>query len=390
MLPLSVLAITAPTVLSATAVQIASTRFNFKTQQDASSFFTIVKSRQATPQAQPLHDRYVITSTLGTGSSSTVYGATRTDGTQVALKTMPKERVLATPSKTAMLLAERRALLLAAKSQSPFLLRLAEATETDSSFVFVTERAVTDISALASIVHESPHRLRQVFAQMVLGVRDLHALGMKHADVKLENFVVMPNGTVKLADFGLAEPAASVASDAEGSMHIRGTRRYMSPESLSGRGGKQADVWALGVCLFVLATGSWPFGGAKDALRLFREIREMETPLEHVKGDERLKSLIGGMLRKHELDRFDVQEVMQHEWFEGIDWEGLVQEGMGRYGFEVVEDALRQGGFRGVGKSAFEDTVSEVSSADGDASSADEGSGDAERRQSIVGFCVRV
>ncbi|PXF49754.1 CBL-interacting protein kinase 19 [Gracilariopsis chorda] len=391
MLPLSVLAITAPTALSATAVQIASTRFNFKTQHSASSFFKIVKSRQAVAHTEPFHARYVITSTLGTGSSSTVYAATRSDGAQVALKTMSKETVLATRSKTSMLLAERHALLLAAKSQSPFLVRLEEASETDSSFVFVTERGVTDVSSIASLLHESPQGLRRVFAQMVLAVRDFHALGMKHGDVKLENFVVMPDGTVKVADFGLAEAATSVRSDDEASMRIRGTRRYMSPESLCGRGGKQADVWALGVCLFVLATGSWPFGGAKDALRLFREIRGMETPLEYVKGDERLKSLIGGMLRKHELDRFDVEEVMKHEWFEGFDWEGLVEDGIGQYGFEEVQDVLRQGGFKGVGKCAFEDTVSEVSSVEGGASSSAEEDGvGAQWKESMVGFSVRV
>ncbi|KAI0562590.1 Aurora kinase A [Gracilaria domingensis] len=164
---------------------------------------------------------------------------------------------------------------------------------------------------------------------MLLAVHDLHELQIAHGDVKLENFVVNRGGVVKLADFGLSG----------GGVGMRGTRRYMAPECLRGEGGLQADVWALAVCWFVLACGRWPFGGARDAARLFREIREMEPVWETV-ADEGLRSLLQNMLVKNEWDRFDVRQVMKHEWFADVDWQAL-REDAKVHGFDAVVEAMR-------------------------------------------------
>jgi eukaryotic-like serine/threonine-protein kinase len=101
-----------------------------------------------------------------------------------------------------------------------------------------------------------------------------HESGIVHRDIKPENIIVMPDGYVKVLDFGLAKltnleklmqstpdaPTASVIHTQSGL--IMGTVNYMSPEQLRGQAAdERTDVWALGACLFEMMNGRQPFTG---------------------------------------------------------------------------------------------------------------------------------
>ncbi|KAF9951327.1 Meiosis-specific serine/threonine-protein kinase mek1 [Mortierella alpina] len=101
---------------------------------------------------------------------------------------------------------------------------------------------------------------RYIFAQVCRAVEYLHKNNIVHRDIKSENIMITPNHNVKLIDFGLARHC--VASRPVLST-MCGTPSYMSPEITFGEDsngyGKPVDVWALGVVLFRMLTGSYPF-----------------------------------------------------------------------------------------------------------------------------------
>ncbi|KUF79869.1 Voltage-gated potassium channel subunit beta-1 [Phytophthora nicotianae] len=92
---------------------------------------------------------------------------------------------------------------------------------------------------------------RQLFRQCVRGVRFLHAHGIAHRDLSLEN-VFYCRGVCKIGDFGLSTDAAL-----RGSGEAVGKAYYMAPEVVNQEAydAYAADMWSLGIMLFIMLTG---------------------------------------------------------------------------------------------------------------------------------------
>ena len=94
-----------------------------------------------------------------------------------------------------------------------------------------------------------------MFMEILDTVAYIHNKGYLHLDIKSNNVMIQPNGKLKLIDLGIAS-RMSEASNSTGF----GTPAYMPPEqSEMGRCGKYTDVFALGIMLFEMLTGSLPF-----------------------------------------------------------------------------------------------------------------------------------
>ena len=92
---------------------------------------------------------------------------------------------------------------------------------------------------------------------------DRKPLGLVHRDVTPSNIMVGYDGSVKLADFGLAKPALDAIMTRSGAMHAKAP--YMSPEQCTGaRLDRRSDVFALGIVLYELATARRLFKGDND------------------------------------------------------------------------------------------------------------------------------
>jgi serine/threonine-protein kinase len=104
-------------------------------------------------------------------------------------------------------------------------------------------------------------RLESIARQLCAGLGAAHAAGVVHRDLKPDN-VLLERGTERavITDFGIARSGDDAGVTQVGA--IVGTPRYMAPEQLAGRDvDARADIFALGVMLFELATGTRPWAG---------------------------------------------------------------------------------------------------------------------------------
>jgi len=121
-------------------------------------------------------------------------------------------------------------------------------------------------------------RLR-LFRQICEAVDYAHQKQILHRDLKPDNILVTADGVVKLLDFGTAALMAD-----SGNVTVTRARmltpRYASPEQLQGRRpGAAGDVFSLGVVLYELLTGAWPFGNPNSVLSELKRAAGDATPL---------------------------------------------------------------------------------------------------------------
>jgi serine/threonine protein kinase/Tol biopolymer transport system component len=141
----------------------------------------------------------------------------------------------------------------------------------------------------------------RIARQMADAIEAAHESGIVHRDLKPANIKFRLDGAVKVLDFGLAKSTArkELAPDSlevKLSGMILGTAAYMSPEQALGQEvDKRSDIWAFGVVLYEMLTGSRPFDGA-TASDCIADIVRNEPDLAKV--PERVRRLVGLCLEK--------------------------------------------------------------------------------------------
>jgi len=154
----------------------------------------------------------------------------------------------------------------------------------------------------------TPNDLLDDARTMASALASAHAKGLAHRDIKPENVMRRVDGQLKILDFGLARlPAAEVAPRITQPGALVGTPAYMAPEQLNGGDvDARADVFALGVLLYELATGSHPFEAPTPLGTIARVLESEPRPVEAVRPEvpDALARAIGRALRKAPSDRF--------------------------------------------------------------------------------------
>src|SRR6201988_845138 len=269
--------------------------------------------------ANSIITHYRIVSKLGAGGMGEVWlaGATRV-GRKVALKLLPAEFTED---------SERvRRFTLEAKAASalnhPNIISVYDIGECETGRFIVME--FVDGRTLRSVIAKD-NSLETFFAlgaQMVKALSTAHAAGITHRDIKPDNIMVRDDGYVKMLDFGLARLLPTSSSDPEAMTlaqqttpgTVMGTLAYMSPEQASGQTvGSASDVFALGIVLYELATGSHPFKSETMIGYLHAITSQTPPSLTSVKSHlpVALDDLILRMLEKHASDRPTAGEVAQ-------------------------------------------------------------------------------
>lgn len=128
--------------------------------------------------------------------------------------------------------------------------------------------------------------------QVLAALEAAHAAGIVHRDVKPSNIMVLPNGRVKLADFGIAQAADDPKLTTSGM--LIGSPGYMAPERVRGdEAAPASDLWALGAVLCYAVEGVPPFERTTTAATLHAIVNEMPV-LTRCQGQ--LASVIMGLL----------------------------------------------------------------------------------------------
>lgn len=113
--------------------------------------------------------------------------------------------------------------------------------------------------------------------QTLQGLAFLHAKNIMHRDIKPDNLLLDHDGTVKLADFGIA---AQLENDAEKRTSSVGTPWYTAPEVINGEEySYTCDVWSLGCTLFELLTARPPYADANPMIAVYKMTENLHPPL---------------------------------------------------------------------------------------------------------------
>jgi Tol biopolymer transport system component len=200
--------------------------------------------------------RFVVTSSLGRGGMGEVYRAQDTElNRTVALKFLSSGDI-GKPDSVSRFIREAQA---ASSLNNPAIVTIFDVVR-DGSTVGIVMELIEGVSMRA--ICGKPHPAAQVNEwgrQIATALATAHAAGIVHRDIKPENLMLRPDGLIKLLDFGLARRIEDSILNSVTS-RIAGTLRYMSPEQIHGELPKPpSDIFALGIVLYELATGLYPF-----------------------------------------------------------------------------------------------------------------------------------
>jgi len=168
-----------------------------------------------------------------------------------------------------------------------------------------------------------------VITQALLGVKHMHEKKIAHRDIKPENLLLSSKSedeVVKVADFGFSKDT----NDDFDLWETLGTPPYMAPEIVILRNdeatnqvgyGRPVDVWALGICLYILLSGIHPYQQESDD-KMLDEIEagfwpgwKRESTWSQI--SDSAKSLVRAMMNPSVSERPTVNQCLEHEWLQG-------------------------------------------------------------------------
>ncbi|NNB98256.1 protein kinase [Corallococcus exiguus] len=160
------------------------------------------------------------------------------------------------------------------------------------------------MAALPGTGAASVARVRELLTGLCPAVARVHAVGIAHRDLKPENIFLREGGALSLLDFGLARWMD--AGPAEEAGNRAGTTVYMAPEQcLDAReAGPAADIYALGVLLFELLTGTPPFHGTPDEVREGHVSQRPPRVSERAQVPGALDAVVARCLAKEPAERY--------------------------------------------------------------------------------------
>ena len=252
---------------------------------------------------------YRIEALLGAGGMGVVYRARdRKLQRIVAIKVVDRRRVDADSSR--WLLQEAR---LTAALNHPSICGVHEVGyHGDQPFIVMEHIEGVSLASLIPVEKGFPVETALHYGlQIADAVAHAHRRGIVHRDLKSSNLMIAADGRVKLLDFGLAiRSAGEEASEIETTCSLEipsgaGTVPYMAPELLRGRpADARSDVWALGVLLYEMLTGSRPFRGGTRYELAAAILADPPVPFPRSGVPADLRSVISRSLMKNPADRY--------------------------------------------------------------------------------------
>jgi serine/threonine protein kinase/tricorn protease-like protein len=249
---------------------------------------------------------YKITEKLGEGGMGVVYKAedTKLDRT-VALKFLPHQ-LTTSDTERARFLQEAKA---ASALNHPNVCVIYDIKEHDGEQFIVMEyvdgRTLRDIVGAEDLQPLPLNEVIHYALQIADALKEAHANGIVHRDIKSENIMVNSKNQTKVMDFGLAKLKGSLKLTQTAS--TVGTLAYMAPEQVQGiEVDSRADIFSFGVVLYEMLAGRLPFQGDYDAAVVYAIANEEPEPIHKFRSElsSEFLHVLNRALEKHTEDRY--------------------------------------------------------------------------------------
>lgn len=217
---------------------------------------------------------YRLEQLIGQGGMGAVYSAHhRTNGSKAAIKILSPELVEDYNAVPRFMLEAK----VASKLKSPNAVRVYDYGTLQSGVPYMVMELLEG-DTLHAHLRAAPNNQLPAYqavdyiVQACAAIGEAHEAGIIHRDLKLNNFLLSKQGhrcVLKVLDFGLAKPMRKLEENEPTQVSLTqagaffGTPQYMAPEQMIGvrAADPRIDVWALGVCLYAMITGAYPFHG---------------------------------------------------------------------------------------------------------------------------------
>lgn len=259
-------------------------------------------------------DDYIIGKQIGQGAYATVcFGLHKETSRKVAIKIYEKYKLL-DPQRRKSVRCEIR---LMERLRHPNIVIFHEALDTSKQIYLVMD--FVGGGSMHHFLKKRPGRrlddqvAKRLFYQVCQGIRYLHDRHIVHRDVKLENLLLDEAGTVKIIDFGFS----TIVPPGKKLKIFCGTPSYMSPEIVARKeySGFCADIWAMGVLMYALLCGSFPFRGQNDRDLYRKIVRGVFQIPDHVGTEAR--NLLNRIMTTDMGRRPTVDDVLTDQWLHG-------------------------------------------------------------------------
>lgn len=265
---------------------------------------------------------YVRGKLLGSGAFANVYACRKSDDEEqiFAVKAVDLHAMrLSGRGERELKKLQREASILKRVRTHANLVQFVDLVEHEDWYLFILE-FVPGGNLLQSITKRSEPLKEQevlcIFRQLLEGLQHLHNEAIIHRDLKLENVLVVQEGSarkefkIKITDFGLSKEVGDGLSAA---CSMVGSPKYVAPEVIaSGTHDFKADLWSLGILLFVLLGNRFPFDGNVQAAKETQD--NVDAELSKLAVSEPARSVLLGLLRIKAEDRTSLEILSSHEW----------------------------------------------------------------------------
>ncbi|HVK54068.1 MAG TPA: serine/threonine-protein kinase [Burkholderiales bacterium] len=257
--------------------------------------------------------KYSITEVIGRGAMGTVYkGFDPHIRRTVAIKTIRKE-LLENSEAAAMLARFKNEAQAAGRLSHPGIIAVYDYAEQDELAYIVMEyvqgHGLDEYFKRGS--RFAARDLLSVITQLLDAIDFAHEQGVVHRDIKPSNMMVMVNGRLKVADFGIARIDTSELTQVG---MIMGTPGYMAPEQyLNHDVDRRADIFAAGVIFYQLLSGVKPFVGSSDLIchKICNEDPPPPSQVDPSSGLAHFDVVVAKALAKKPEDRFQTAQAFR-------------------------------------------------------------------------------
>ena len=159
----------------------------------------------------------------------------------------------------------------------------------------------------------------RIMRRVVLGIKYLHDMRITHRDIKPENIMFRGKEEGNLSDVVLVDFGMSTTFTPGESMSAQvGSPSYVAPEVLEGDYTETADIWSLGVIMYILLCGEPPFHGDSPT-QIMRQVREGAFDMNQVAWryiSPSGRDLVVSMMTKDVSQRITLDGILRHQWWD--------------------------------------------------------------------------